>query len=201
MSDRDQDQNVIAMIREMREQIKVLQTTQNNAIKRNDIRLSDTIVRADSPNDRLCLENLVTRQIVCIGEAVDESIPPQAIWSFSGDIATANIGDISQAYVMDRAATARQIVVAQPCGEVFGGGEGTLSLCVSFCDTAGIAVLTTLAGNEEFSVVEINVPMVENDRMTVEVIQTTTPRPHDISVFVRFGTPTVPETTGNGCAS
>lgn len=201
MSQRHVTTGFVDRLRRTEERLRVLEGSKSTAVKQNDIRLSDTLVRADSPNNRLCLENLVTKQIICIGEQVDTSTPPQAVWSFSGDIASANVGDISPAYVMDRDATARRIVVAQQCGESFGGGEGSLLLCVSFCDTAGVAVLMTLNGSDEMTSTEINIPMVEDDRITVEVIQTTTPRPHDISVFVRFGTPTVGETTGNGCAA
>lgn len=198
MSQRDQNQSYVDRLRDTEERLNRLESSKNTAIKRNDLRLTDTLVTADSPANKLCLENLETGEKICIGEQTAGDLA-QASWSFSGDIVLANVGDASPAHVMERAATARQIVIAQPCGHSF---TGTLRICVDFCDSGVTTqLLISLPGASSFVVREINVPMIENDRIVLTIFNAGTTAANNISVFVRFGTPTVGVTTGAECAS
>lgn len=194
MSQRNLDQSLIDRFRDTEERLNRLESSKNTAIKRNDLRLSNTLVTADSPANRLCLENLENGEKICIGEQINGDLA-QASWSFSGDITADNEGNSSPAHVMERAASARQIVVAQPCGQSF---SGTLYLCVAFCDGTP-SLLVNLPGASALTTREINVPMLENDRIVVTVMTAGSTAANNVSVFVRFGTPTVTENTDNEC--
>lgn len=182
MSVHNQNLSLKEQLRAIFERLNILES-QNNKIRKNDIRLSDTVVTADSPNNRLCLQNLVTDEIVCIG-AQTATDPAQAQWSFSGDL-TDHDGDTSPAFLVERDTIARQILIARPYNKSF---TGTLTFCVHF-NNESVIMISTLTSPAEFSVLEINVPLSENDDIYVELVNAATSA-EDISVFVRFGTPT-----------
>lgn len=77
---RKEDQGFIEWIREVKQRLHKLESSQNNAVRRTDIRLSDLVVTGDDVNMKLCLENLNTKQSVCIGEGENAEI----IWSWGG---------------------------------------------------------------------------------------------------------------------
>lgn len=187
MSQRTEDVGVIQQLRDVQDRLNRLET-QNNKTRKNDIRLSDTIVTADSPNDRLCLENLVTGDKVCIGEvtAFDASDPAQAMWSFSGPLTNADQGTFSPPYFCDRDCTARQILVGRGYTDTF---TGTVRVCVHF-NNDSVIMVCDLVSPAEYVTKEINIPLLENDDIRVELIDDGT-NAEDISIFVRFGTTTV----------
>lgn len=198
MSVRKEDQSYIDKLRDTEERLRKLESSQNNAVRKNDVRLSDVIVTAHTTPLELCLEDLNTKQSVCLGAQTLQD-PAQAEWSFSGDITASNEGDSSPAYSVERTTTARQIVVTQPCGSSF---TGTLKLCIQFCDNAGDTVLqVSLVGSSPFSSREINIPLVENDRIMCTIFDAPATAANNISVFVRFGTPTVGVTVGSECVA
>jgi hypothetical protein len=180
MSDRNQNLSVKDQLRIIFDRLTKLES-QNNKIRKNDVRLSDTIVTADSPNNQLCLQNLVTNEVVCIG--AQEGTIPQAIFSFSGSLIGTE-GSSSAPHVCQIESTAIEIVVA--CWDSF---ADTLSFCVSFED-AGVDKEVTLNGALRIVNYDINVPVILNDKIRVTVTDGGTAG-QDIGVFVRFGTPTV----------
>lgn len=183
MSVRNQNLTLPEQLREIFTRLNWLET-QSNKIRKNDIRLSDTVVTADSPNNRLCLRNIVTDAVVCIGADIDSSVP-QAQWSFSGDL-TSHEGDTSPAYLTESNCVARQILIARPYNSSF---TGTVVMCVHF-NNDSVVITSDLTSPSEFSVKEINVPLSENNDIYVELISVGT-SVENISVFVRFGAPTV----------
>lgn len=194
MGARNEDKGFREIVRDILTRLTRLESSENNKVKRNDIRLSDLVVTADAPNMRLCLENLNSHEIVCIGEQT-ASDPAQAEWSFSGDITSSNEGDSSPAFSVERNTTARQIVIAQPCNNAF---SGTLKVCVAFCD-GGPTLQVSLPGSSPYTVREINVPCAENDRIVCSIFDAGSTAANNVSVFVRFGTPTVAATIANEC--
>lgn len=188
MSNRDINQSYIDRLRATEERLTRLESSKGTAVKQNDLRLSDTLVRADSPNNQLCLENLVTKEIVCIGEvtAFDASDPAQAQWSFSGPMSNADQGTFSPPYFCDRACTARQILVGRGYTDSF---TGTITVCVHFNNDT-VLMSCSLVSPSEYVTKEINIPLVENDDIRVQLVDDGT-NAEDISIFVRFGTPTV----------
>lgn len=191
MSQRDLNQSYVDRLRETEERLGKLESSKNTAIKRNDLRLTDTLVTADSPANRLCLENLETGEKVCLSEQVLEA-PQQATWSFSGSLSTADNGTLTPPYNVERASTARQIVVARGYNDTF---TGTVTVCVHF-KNGSVILQASLPAASEYTTTEINVPLVEFDDIRVALSSAATGA-ENISVFVRFGTPTVAISTTN----
>lgn len=185
MSVRKEDQSYIDQMRDIQERLRKLESSQNNAVRKNDIRLSNVIVTANDTPLELCLQDLTTKQSVCIGAQTLQD-PPQAMWSFSGPLTSGDEGTLSPPYSVERDTVARQIVLARNFSESF---TGTVIICVSFNNGATI-MRADLPAASRFTTTEINVPLLENAEIRCELIDAAT-NAENISVFVRFGTPTV----------
>lgn len=170
------DVGLIELIRSMLNRLDRLES-QNDSVRKNDIRLGQMVVTTDPIYNRVGIQNVKTKEKVYVGD------PSDAVFSYSGNVVE---GSVSPAHVVPQPTVAREIVVTcLPANTVSFDTE----FLVHF-DDASVSLAITLNADESLVVRGINVPMGANQRIYVECTDVSGAElaPADISVFVRFGT-------------
>lgn len=175
MSNRSIDQGFIDFVRSLVTRIQRLES-QNNGVRRNDIRLGNIVVTTDNEYMRVGLQDIKTKERVFLGN------PPDAVFSYSGPVES---GSTSPPHAVPWVTVARELVITTLPANV--GTEDT-TFVVYFNDGT-IGVTITLPAGVSMQLKGLNIPMGKNQRIWVECTDTNgsdTP-PTDVSVLVRFG--------------
>ena len=170
---RSLDTGFIDTLRSLIERVARLET-QNNAVRKNDIRLGRMVVSTDPLYNRIGIQNVKTKEQVFIGD------PADAIFSFSGTITG---GSVSPHHTLPTATVAREIVVSCLNANV---GSGNTEFLVHF-DDGNISVPITLQANTNLESHGVNIPMGANDNIYVECLSVAGLAPSNVVVHVRFG--------------
>lgn len=194
MTARREDPSIVELLRQMRADIERLKRG-DKGVRQNDIRLGDMVVTTDAQTNEICLENLITGTKTCFGETVATGTggTDDAEWSYSGPLSVVGgLDDYSPLYVVPADCVATEIVVAIP-----NTAASDASVCVHFGTGSMNISGTVLAGNR-IGLKSINVPLSANDYIQVQLTDTGTDG-RDLSVMVRFGTPTVGLSANEAC--
>lgn len=184
MSNRSLDMGLVDMLRNMQTRIERLEA-QNSAVRKNDIRLGDMVVTADREFNRICLKNLITGDEVCIGDPDDAEFSYSGVLVVSGDET-----DISLPYLMPQTSVAKSIVLAQT--------ENLSEVTVDVYFNSGrYAKRVILPFGSLYTIEQVNIPVGINQSIFVKLIDVDDAESgsRDLSVIIRFGTPTSPTRT------
>lgn len=175
MSHRQEDEPLIPWLRRLQDRVERLEKG-DKGVRQNDIRLGDMLITTDATTDEVCIQNLLTGDITCLGRQT----VPMAGWSFSGLVELNSDPDlnISPPYVMSENSTAIKIVIASR--ESF---TGTVSVCVNFANGVTTKLITL---SSTMNTIDINVPMSTLDTITLTLVGPGTDC-KNLSVFVWFG--------------
>lgn len=182
MSYRDENMTFLDLIRDMKRRIKALEDGGARA-KRNDIRLRDMVVSTDSVNNKLLLKNTLNNQTHAIGFGDED-----ACWSYSGLLSEMEVGDeCAPPHVVARNETAIEIVLAMRTAS-----EGIV--VTGHFNKGTVTVEATLPVGQTVWVTPINIKVARNSTIWF-CAESFGSNDRDLSVFVRFGTPTADFTT------
>lgn len=171
MSNRNQDQGLIELIRAMQSRITKLET-QFASSRRNDIRLGDLVVTTDRDTNRIKLKNLVTGSERHLGD------PDDVEFSYSGLLSADD--SFSPPYVMPQTSAANTIVLAQR------ESSGSVTVDIYFNNGSYVKTVTMLDG-ETTHIEGVNIPVGINTQIYVAITDVGGEGAQDLSVIIRFG--------------
>lgn len=155
------------------------------AAKHTDIRLGDIVVSTDYTTNKICLHNLKTDKVVCLGDD-DEDLK----WSFSGVLEQEDSADpCSPPHVMARNDTVVEIVLA-----MVAVADGDVSVVVHLNDDT-FTYSATLPSGTSVWITPVNIPVTRNTKVHVCMSDYGTEGENrDLSVFLRLGSTFTPHT-------
>jgi len=178
MSVRTIDGGLIDMLRGLKQRIERLEG-QSVGVRRNDIRLGDIVVTTDPALNRICLENIRTKEMVCLGD------PDNIEFSFSGVLTVAgDESDWSPPYVMPSSGTAVNVSVA-----IAVPSDEDISILVSFND-GSYNTTVTLPATQKTQTVGVNIPSGRGTQTRVKLKDIGAAEGlRDLGVVIQFGSP------------
>ena len=181
MSQRNLDTSIITTLRNIEERLRKLETSHNNSIKRNDIRIGDIVVSAADEHGLLVAHNVKT------GEQTTFAKMGEQAWSFHGVLAiTGGIADVGPPYVTPHDLTVTDIILAFT--------EPTTAVTVVDVKIADKIITCTIGINQTTSVTLANVGVFKHQQIYPTLISTSGSTDHDLTVITRFGVPVyIPE--------
>jgi hypothetical protein len=171
MTYRREDETAIMWLRNLQARIERLEKS-DKGVRQNDIRLGDMVVTTDAGTDEICIENLITGDVVCLGQPNTE-----VIFSYPDEVNTA--GQVSGAYKVREGCIATEIVVSVQTADT-----SPIQVTVFF-GTIASRVVTLPAGETEVTLT-LNQTCPAGLRVYIEMTDVGDSTATDLVAIVRF---------------
>lgn len=178
------DIGLIPLIRNLITRVARLEA-QGSAVRRNDIRLGDVVVKTDPTNETIVMTNVNTKARTHLG------IPAPAEFSYSGVLGVAGDDtDYAPPHTTTRNTVVTEIVLA-----LRETASGTVTVQVWTNSGKSMVSVSLLAG-DTVVVQGTNIPVQKNTLIYPKITASGTDA-HDLSVTVRFGQPLTGDLSGD----
>lgn len=174
MGIRHLDPSLMDMLREFDARLKKLESSQNNAVKKNDIRIGDIVISSHDDTGELVAKNLKSNEVTSFVKVQEQA------WSFNGVLSVAgDASDNAPPYRSRHNVVITDILMSLIVPSVDG---------VDVLFTAGNATLAcTLPVASTLSITPANLHLRMNDLAYVTLTGAPGVADRDLTIIARFG--------------